>query len=374
MKEYSNFICNEKGCKHTEKDLYCAIGTKKCKNLKCENLKCINSICKDSCDNNACLSKSCFERKSKCVGYKTCINKECKSLQCSYMKNLMKKYKTNYGEGCMINFIESITQESEENKDLIIMAYNGASFDYYFLLNELIKRGVTVSNLLVQNTKLLGFSFGNNCKIFDLYLFISSSLDSACKSYDIVMKKTSFNHNLIHSYIDAEIYRGDVEPYLITDVLALREIFIKFNTMIYKTFQVNITKYITLSNLGYCIFTSNLKYPVEIVSTMEKYDYIKASTYGARCYPSEKKFTSIHADDIESGKMSYEELKQTDEYIFNADCTSLYPSAMSTHTSLFKETVGIFQLEKVDGLMMDLKNLIVVKLVCILSLLNVIVL
>jgi hypothetical protein len=62
---------------------------------------------------------------------------------------------------------------------------------------------------------------------------------------------------------------------------------------------------------------------------MDKYDFIKKGTYGARCYPMQKEFKSKHYDDIINRKMTYEELEKTKEYIFNADATSLYPASMA---------------------------------------------
>jgi hypothetical protein len=241
------------------------------------------------------------------------------------------KYYVDYGEGCMTNFVDYIIKQ----KNTIVSAYNGSGFDYYFLLNKLIEKKVVVSNMILMNGKLLGFKYGENNKVFDLFLFVTSSLDSACKAYNIENAKSKFDHNRIKSWDNVEECKNEVLPYLKLDVMGMRELFIKFNDMIYEKFEVNITNYVTISHLGYALWTSNLEHTIEVSKDLEKYDFVNASTYGARCYPQQKRFTSEYATDVESGKMKYEEFKSKNDYIFNADATSLYPASMSSKITVF---------------------------------------
>ena len=67
---------------------------------------------------------------------------------------------------------------------------------------------------------------------------------------------------------------------------------------------------------------------MEVPDNLEKYNFIKLATFGGRCYPMQQEFKSKHYDDIIDGTITYDELKKTDEYIFNADVTSLYPASM----------------------------------------------
>ena len=43
----------------------------------------------------------------------------------------------------------------------------------------------------------MSFTFGDGNKVFDLYLFIMSSLDRACKDFKINNAKSSFKHENI---------------------------------------------------------------------------------------------------------------------------------------------------------------------------------
>jgi hypothetical protein len=230
-----------------------------------------------------------------------------------------------------------------ENK--ILTAYNGSGFDFYFLIDQLSQRDVKIENIILSNGKVMSFTFGNNNKVFDLYLFIMSSLDRACKDFKITNAKSSFNHNNIKNWDNVEGYKEEVLPYLKLDVMALKELFETFNDMIYELFKTNITKYVTASHMGYEIWTNSLQDIVEIPDDMDKYNFIKLATFGGRCYPMQQEFKSKHYDDIVNKTMSYEELKKTDEFIFNADVTSLYPASMKGNDVMMFNIL----LEQVDG-------------------------
>jgi hypothetical protein len=155
-----------------------------------------------------------------------------------------------------------------------------------------------------------------------------SSLEDACESYKIFNKKMEFNVLKVQSWDLAEKFRHEVEPYLKYDVLSLRELFFKFNDSMFENDGVNITKFVTLSHMSYALWSANLKQCIEIPDSMEKYDYEKKATFGGRCFPMQSEYKSKYYDDIKSGNMTYEELKKTIDYLFNADVKSLYPAAM----------------------------------------------
>jgi hypothetical protein len=80
--------------------------------------------------------------------------------------------------------------------------------------------------------------------------------------------------------------------------------------------------------MSYALWSANLQQCIEIPDSIEKYNYEKQSTFGGRCFPMQSEYKSKYYDDIKSGNMTYEELKKTIDYIFNADVKSLYPAAM----------------------------------------------
>jgi hypothetical protein len=79
--------------------------------------------------------------------------------------------------------------------------------------------------------------------------------------------------------------------------------------------------------MAYALFQKTLDKLIEIPS-LDKYEFMKRATYGARCYPNQREFISKHYDDVINKKMTYAELIKSGEYLFNADARSLYPASM----------------------------------------------
>ncbi len=251
------------------------------------------------------------------------------------------KYNVEYGKNCISKYIDDILNINNKT----ICAYYGSGFDNYFLMKELLKRNITIDNFILSNGRIIMLEFNNN-KVFDLYLFTMSSLDKACKDFKIINAKSSFEHKLIKSWEDTEKYKDVVLPYLKLDVLALKELFQKINDMVYELEEVNITEYVTLSHLAYESWrkTINKKF-VEIPNDIDKYNFIKQGTFGGRCYPQQQYYFNKYYEEltknykynvifdsfeqyINAFNITYNEIKQSNDYYFNADVTSLYPASM----------------------------------------------
>jgi hypothetical protein len=224
----------------------------------------------------------------------------------------------------------------EKMSNKIITAYNGSRFDFYFLLDHLTNKNIKIENLILSNGRILGFSFGDNNKIFDLCLFVQLSLKKACEAFNTEVTKGDFNHNNIKNWVDVETHKNEVIEYLKLDVLSLKSLFEKFNHLFYTLplsdkegdiLGLNVTSYVTLSHMSYDIWRSFNKEILELPD-MKKYKFIKRGTYGGRTYPMQKHFKSKHYDDVKSGKMLYDDLVKSNHFIFNADVSSLYPASM----------------------------------------------
>jgi hypothetical protein len=237
---------------------------------------------------------------------------------------LYQKYGNDAGE----EFMKWVM--TQEKKTLC--AYNGSGFDFHFILKWLIVNEVEVKDIIIANGSILSFKFGNNLKVWDLYRFTTCSLSSACKAYDVPKEicKTSFNHNLIRSWDDVIKYQTEVEPYLNNDVLAMEYIFNSQHDFFYERFECHITQWLTLSAMSYSLWTNTTDALLEIPDA-KKYDYIRQAVYGGRTYPVKREFKSKEFDAImtaseDERKQLY---KQLQDWIFNADVSSLYPTAMS---------------------------------------------
>jgi len=238
------------------------------------------------------------------------------------------EYYQSYGAESWNEFVEFLFKQ----KNKIVCAYNGAGFDFHFLMSELLLRGEQVDNVILSNSRLMAFKFGEGMRCWDLCLFTLSSLKDACKSFGVSAEnsKTEFDHFKIRSWDDVYKYRHEVEPYVKRDVLGMKEVCEKFSGMLYETFKVHMTEFVTLSAMSYGLWTNTVNELIELPDG-EKYDFIRASLYGGRTYPLVREFTSSHYKDIVNAKDSAE-LKQIyasmTDWIFNADATSLYPTAM----------------------------------------------
>ena len=88
---------------------------------------------------------------------------------------------------------------------------------------------------------------------------------------------------------------------------------------------------------------------IEVSKDVDKYKFIKQSSYGARCFPTKCEFKSSFYDKIISGEMKYEELKQhPNQYVIFSDVSSLYPASMCY--SGFDENKNFIEAEYGSGM------------------------
>ena len=242
------------------------------------------------------------------------------------------EYQQRYGKDAWNDFYNFAIQQ----RNKILVAYNGSSFDFHFLLNHLLMEGQEIKNMILNNGRIMSFTFGDNIRCWDLCLFTLSPLKDACKDFKVSADnaKTEFDHFKMTSWEKVEEYRHEVEPYLKRDVLGMKEVYEKFSNMVYEIFKVHMVEFITLSSMSYAIWTSTLNDKADFLEIpgTEKYEFIRLSLFGGRTYPMRREFTSKHYYDIVENSENPEKLKELyktmDDWIFNADATSLYPTAM----------------------------------------------
>lgn len=242
------------------------------------------------------------------------------------------EYQQRYGKDSWSEFYEYAKQQ----KNKILCAYNGSSFDFHFLMNQLVMDGEEIKDMIMSNGRIMTFTFGENIRCWDLCLFTLSPLKNACKDFKVSAEneKTEFDHFKMTSWDKVEEYRPEVEPYLKRDVMGMKEVYEKFSDMVFQIFKVHMVEYITLSSMSYAIWTSTLNGKADFLEIPDsaKYDFIRMSLFGGRTYPMMREFTSKQYYDIVENADDKEKLKgiynTMDDWIFNADATSLYPTAM----------------------------------------------
>jgi len=174
------------------------------------------------------------------------------------------------------------TEEYEEKRGdsnlhlkYTLIAYNGSSFDFYFLLKYLLNKGyicvqqpnssgIINSMVFFIDSKKLGNS-GSEVKIsvevWDPFLFTHSSLEVAAENFGLQTHKTHTDHDKIQKvYQEGKLkeYLNEngkmIEEYCKNDVVVLRDLYYILEETIKKDYGVDITKYVTLPDMAYKIW------------------------------------------------------------------------------------------------------------------------
>nr|APZ80124.1 hypothetical protein [Debaryomyces hansenii]APZ80133.1 hypothetical protein [Debaryomyces hansenii] len=257
-----------------------------------------------------------------------------------------------------INCIEQFCDHLISLKtDLILYAWFGSGYDYQHILPFFKKKCIKDKYIIKNNMITYGELEFEYSKIIlkDPFLFILTSLDRASKAFNVI-NKGSFPHTIIHNWEDLEkvlpnwvnsqrrmieikndnkldikienwftyedetnyktILQKAVE-YCDIDVLAMKEVWVKFKNLLEKNLEVGIDeKTFTLSQLSMKIMEASLDKKVNLyVPNLKEYGFIKNSIYGGRVIAK----NGIYREDI-----------------VYADVVSLYPSAMK----LLKHSYG----------------------------------
>jgi DNA polymerase type B, organellar and viral len=265
-------------------------------------------------------------------------------ISCCIYDGLNKRsfYLSDYksGDDLLINAINSLLIEKYNNYKVYI--HNLSSFDGIFLLRILAKLENTKLIPIIKDDKMIALTLKfskNKITFHDSMLLLPSSLDKLSKAFNVVNKKVIFpinwllnNPNFSLGYIGAvpEIkyfkdislieynnyvlerfnmwnFRKELLNYNMVDCIALYEILIKFNQIIYEKFNLNAFNYPTLPSLAFAIYRSSFMsdYKIPKIGGKMLYDIRKSYTGGA---------TEMY---IPYGKNLY-----------HYDINSLYPTAM----------------------------------------------
>ena len=194
-------------------------------------------------------------------------------------------------DGNSLDLVKNLINDLANNKDIngyTFYAHNLGRFDAVFLIKACLLlddidikpkwKDNKILSITILNTK-------NKCKfkILDSIQILNGSLDSLCKSFNIINQKGIFPHNfvnkdrlfyvgdtpdLIHfKYMPVNLYnkiksnnwdlKSEALIYLKKDIIGLLEVMVKFNEKIYNLYSLNITSYPTAAKLAVGIFTTN---------------------------------------------------------------------------------------------------------------------
>ena len=249
-------------------------------------------------------------------------------------------------------------------KDLMVRKYNNykvyihnlAGFDAYFLLKILVNLGIVKP--IIHHGKIISINFKYNkyeVTFRDSRQLLNASLRSLGEAFNVEITKSIFPYSYTHennlnynshvpefkyfteiSKIEYQDYMNqfigklwnleiETVKYCNIDCISLYQILIKFNSLIYKLFEINIHKYPTLSSLAFAIYRTHFL----------KKDTI-AQLSGQIAKDIRQSYTGGAVDMYIPENLEGEEL-----YVY--DVNSLYPSQMESqlmpinHPTLFSK-------------------------------------
>ncbi len=216
-----------------------------------------------------------------------------------------------YTKDPFVKFVDILLEIAKEQKangfdNVILNTFNGAGFDYYFLLKEILRRGITIKNMIQSGGRLLQLEF-ENIRCFDLYQFVQSSLKKACKDFKISdkNKKGDIDHKKYKSFDDVYEDRKNIIEYLRRDVEGMEELFMKVYELLYnntKSITTNIgfsiTNFLTLSHFAYEYWSTSTKEMIEIPCHKKCVDFIYPATFGGRTTAFQRFYESKYYMDL----------------------------------------------------------------------------
>ncbi len=253
------------------------------------------------------------------------------------------------GKECMDEFFEFLL-----NYDGTLWYFNGGRFDFYFLFRYCLKNDnndikIVPNSLLIRGTTLLTFTITTRVGFMvlkDMWRFTPGSLDANCRAYqvDTSLCKGSFNHNLIRTWEDVETYKELYEPYVSSDVFAMRAIFDAYSKTKWEAHHINAHEYMTASHLAYGAWSSALKKEVlDLLYKIPKADEetVRKFYRGGRVLAGRPEWVSNQYEFILKNMYQKHDSKgvlghfvtqevydSIKDYVMAGDVCSLYPSAM----------------------------------------------
>lgn len=207
-----------------------------------------------------------------------------------------------------------------EQKDKILIAYGGSDNHFILLINEVEKLGGKISDML-GTSRILKLKINDSVTVFDTKNFTDSSLKKCCQSFGIKL--------------DEDDLEGNPQGSLESRIYASKKIFHGVNKTLHEISKKNITGFCTLAQCSYWIWNNMLPHTedkhlknIHIPKDKDNYDFIRKSIYGGRTNILKKEFKSDSYQNILDGKVGYDELLNSGDYLVDADTCSLYPSSM----------------------------------------------
>ncbi|HKX21144.1 MAG TPA: hypothetical protein VJM74_05690, partial [Nitrososphaeraceae archaeon] len=230
-----------------------------------------------------------------------------------------------YGKNAMRDYLDFL-----DTIEGVLYYFNGSAFDNFLTIRAMVQynKFIITDGFVKHSNRIISFQYHKKLKVNDLYLYINSSLDNACKSWGVPQEvsKKEFDHSKVYDWKSIEEHKEEVKEYLKYDVISLAHLYHNYSTTMFKCFGKNITKSITPSQYAIQCWSSmnpELMEHLYIPKTGKEEDDDRAAYYGGRVMCQRKEYLSENY----MGPHDEYEYDFIDDYIIDADVNSLYPTA-----------------------------------------------
>jgi len=244
------------------------------------------------------------------------------------------KVKIFYGKKALDNFCNHLLSLKEK---VVVVFYNGARFDFWFILRWVLKKKITVTRFIRENksNKLMSLEFAN-VKLWDLCLFTMTSLKQLCIDLNINKRyrKGEFDHSKIKSWDDVDEHKKEAAEYLYFDVMALALCHIVFTEKSWELYKHSVTKCVTLSHFAFDVWRNKFIDPENLrfvkIPTEDEWNYLRRGLFGGRTMAYRKGYRSRYYVPYKLLKVLSQESQvqlfhTCTDFLVYLDVVSLYP-------------------------------------------------
>ena len=254
------------------------------------------------------------------------------------------EYRFLSGDDCLVRFINELAELPQHVEYL--NAYNGSNFDHFETLKAWLsmpagqdqKEEVDItlnSGSVIGGSIAVGKRQTKRGKRDRRFRFVDLAKHGApgplakkLKAFKVDTLKGDIDYKRLAKWetLDAQ-FQEEVKAYQRSDVVGLRKLFNIMNAQVHDDFGVNVTDFYSCSHRCYELWRRERFLKDKIgLPTYKQSCFYRRATYGGRTYKNKTHFRSEQMDDIEAGKVKYDDVN---DYCVDMDVVSLYPAAMA---------------------------------------------
>jgi len=256
---------------------------------------------------------------------------------CGLYNSESKKVKLWCGKDALKNFFEYIQRKIEG----VIWFFNGGKFDNFFILKYCILNHIPIERdfSLIRGNSIpilaIKSNLGKKSRIIikDLAKFLSGSLDSLCKAFQVKESKSKkvFDHDKIKSWDDVEYHKKEHLKYLKYDVISQNEVYLSASKSVFDLYHINLCDFVSISQMSFSAATQYIL-PGRLLKVERKFEpFFREAYFGGRIVMTTPFYYSSVYDfikDLSPSLYNNTIFESIQDYVHYFDKNSLYPYQM----------------------------------------------